>query len=295
VRRICVWPPPRCQVTVVLGLLAAGSYGVADLFSLRLVRRAHLLTALVWILLVGLAISLPLGLATGGLPSTPAAWAAVGRAGLGGALYVAAFACLLMGLRRGSLSVVSPITALEGAFAAVVAVVLGEKIGVIVSAALAMAVLGGLLAALESGAHTASGAAWAMSAAFFSGLSLVVYGSVGTTISPFMTVAASRLAGLLIAVPLFALSRPPWFVPDLRRDAWLSATLETCGFLAAATALMRGPTAVAAVMITQFPIFGVGLGLVVMHERPARHQLIGVFLTVVGVTLLAVGQGHARL
>jgi drug/metabolite transporter (DMT)-like permease len=50
---------------------------------------------------------------------------------------------------------------------------------------------------------------------------------------------------------------------------------------------MRGPVAVASAMITQFPIFGVVLGLVVLRERPARHQVLGVLLAIIAITTLS--------
>lgn len=275
------------MLTLALGLLAAGGYGVGDFFSMRMMRTSSVLTTLVWVLVVGSAVAVPLALVTGGLPHTAPQWAAAGRAGLGGVLYIAAFACLLAALRHGNLSVVSPISALGGALAAIVTISLGERLGTVASVSLAVAAVGGLLAAFEKGTRTASGALWALLGALFSGLGLLLFGSIGTTISPLMTVAASRLVSLAIVVPIVAFVRPPRPGPGLRRDAWLCATLETCGYLAAAAALMRGPVAVASVMITQFPIFGVLLGLFVLRERPARHQLAGVLLTIVAVTALS--------
>jgi uncharacterized membrane protein len=188
-------------LTLALDLLAAGGYGVGDSFSMRLMRRSNVLTTLVWVLVVGSAVAVSLALVIGGLPHA-SQWAAVGRAGLGGLLYIAAFACLLASLRHGNLSLVPPISALGGAFAAIVTISLGERIGIVASVALAPAAVGGLLAALERGTRAASGAMWALLGALFSDLGLLLFGSIGTTISPLMTVAASRLVSLAVIAPV---------------------------------------------------------------------------------------------
>lgn len=168
------------------------------------------------------------------------------------------------------------------------AIALGERVGLATSVAIAVAVSGGLLASIGRGMRTASGAFWAVMAACLSAATLMLYGSIGTTISPLTTVAVSRAVGLAIVVPVVMLVRPPHFAVSLRRDAWLAALLETGGFIAAAAALMRGPVSVASVMITQFPVFGVVLGLIILRERPARHQLMGVLLTLSAVSILAI-------
>jgi len=73
--------------------------------------------------------------------------------------------------------------------------------------------------------------------------------------------------------------------------AVVSGLLEAGGFFLLVAATTRGPVAVAAVLVAQFATFAVVLGMVVNGERPARRQLLGVLVTIVAVSVLAVAQG----
>lgn len=275
------------MITVALGLSAAVVFSLGDLASARVVRRAPVLSVLFWILVVGVVVALPPALAIHGLPSGTAQWRAAGLAALSGALYVVGYGCLLKGLERGSLSIVAPLTALEGAFAALISFALGEHVGPATAAALAAAVAGSVLAASERGRRTAAGAWWALLAAAVFGVTFLLYSRTGA-IAPVSAVAASRLVALAIVLPLLLLSGGGLLPrPGLRRLAPLPGLGEVFGLILSATALTTGSVAVASVMIAQFATFAVILGLVVIGERPAPHQLAGVALTIAAVTALA--------
>lgn len=68
----------------------------------------------------------------------------------------------------------------------------------------------------------------------------------------------------------------------------LAAVLELVATAAAAASLARGPVSVAAVLLAQFATVVAILGLTVLNERPARHQLAGVALAIVGTSALAI-------
>jgi drug/metabolite transporter (DMT)-like permease len=272
-------------VTVALALGSALLYALADLWNVRIARRAHMSTALVWIFAVGLAIALPAALVLDGLPGRDDA-RPLAAALAGGVLYVAALGAFMYGLRRGSLSVVAPLAALEGAVGALIAIVAGERLGGLVAFALVLAVVGGVLAATAPGRRTAAGAGWALVAAHSFGWALFAFGEAGS-LSAVTVVAVSRLASIAVVLPV-ALLRSGLALPDgVRPFALGSGLLDVTGFLALAAAVALGPVSVASVLVAQFATFAVILGLVVLGERPARHQLVGVATTLVAVTILA--------
>ena len=275
------------MITVALGLAAAVVFALGDFAAARVVRRAPVLSVLLWILVVGVVVALPAALVTDGLPSGSSEWRAAGLAAISGVLYVIAFSSLLKGLERGSLSIVAPLTALEGAFAAAISFGLGERLSPATAAALAAAVAGAVLAASERGRRTAAGAPWALLAACVFSVTFLLYARADA-IAPVSAVAVSRLAALAIVLPLLLVLGGELLPrPGLRRLAPLPGLGEAFGLILSATALTSGSVAVASVMIAQFATFAVILGLVLFHERPAAHQLVGVALTIAAVTALA--------
>jgi drug/metabolite transporter (DMT)-like permease len=149
-----------------------------------------------------------------------------------------------------------------------------------------LAVVGGVLAATAPGRRTAAGAGWALVAALSFGWALFAFGEAGS-LSAVTVVAVSRLASIAVVLPV-ALLRSGLALPDgVRPFALGSGLLDVTGFLALAAAVALGPVSVASVLVAQFATFAVILGLVVLGERPARHQLVGVATTLVAVTILA--------
>jgi drug/metabolite transporter (DMT)-like permease len=51
--------------------------------------------------------------------------------------------------------------------------------------------------------------------------------------------------------------------------------------------LSRGPVSIASVLLAQFATVVAILGVTVLHERPAPHQLAGVVLAIVATSVLA--------
>jgi drug/metabolite transporter (DMT)-like permease len=327
-------------LTVLLGLSAAFAYAGHDLLMVRVTRLARPLTGMFWVLLMSLAIMLPLALVLDGLPHGPAQWRAIGWAAVGGVFYVAALLALLRGFAVGALSLVTPLAALEGAFATVFSVLAGESIGGITLLALPLAVVGGLLASvapraglIESGADSAdtalsaadpapalaagalagagpgdpplnglpaivpppggavaqrgriaAGAGWGLLSGALFAVTLLTYGRAGA-VGPVTAAAAGRLVAMPLVVPLVLFAGAARLSRRLRPRTLLAGACEAGGYVASAAALARGPVSVASVMIAQFALFAVILGIVVLRERPARHQLLGIACTVAAVIL----------
>lgn len=316
------------MLTILLGLTSALCYALVDLLMMSVVRRVPVATALVWLVGTGVVISVPLAVAVDGLPSGSSEWRGVWIAALGGITYMAALGALFRGLAVGQLTIVSPLNAMEGAFAALIALLLGEHIGMLAAVGLPLAVIGVVLASLE---HTASvspasdsasavvaattvgsgavaelttsglrsggpnrwaaarGAGWALTAAVAGGTTILLYGWAAG-LPPLSAVAVSRLVSLAIVIA-YALTHEGLRLPrELRPRVVLIGFLDVAAFVALAMATSRGPLSVAAVTTAQFATFAVILGAVVLHERPAGRQRVGIVATLAAVTLLALAE-----
>ena len=72
-----------------------------------------------------------------------------------------------------------------------------------------------------------------------------------------------------------------------RRRVVACGLLDTVAILTFATATSLGPLSVVGIVVAQTGTMAVVLGMVLLRERPARTQLLGIALTLVAVTILA--------
>jgi len=271
-------------LTIVSGLLTSLSYATSDMLSQNVSRATRPLTQMAWVLVTGVAIVLPVGLVLRGLPDD-GEWRGAALAALAGVIYFFALFCLFHGLRAGDLGLISALTSLQGAYVAVVVIVLGEPITPVLAGALALCVAGALLTSFEGRARSARGAPWALAAGLlFSGVMLCyAYGDIHWL----SQAAISRTVSLIVTLPV-ALATGGMSLPArLRPRAVAAGVLELCGILLLTITFSLGPAAVAGVTTTQFGTFAVVLGLVVLHERPKPNQWVGIVATITGVSLLA--------
>ena len=287
------------MVAILGGLGAALSWAVATLASSRSSRMIGPRSVLGWVMTVGLVVSIvPAFLVP---PIDLDAPKLLGLVGIGLCQNIGLLLAYYA-LQVGRVSIVAPITATEGALAAVLSIVLGDAVDLRTAIVLAVIAVGVVMAAVErsrdDGAvdptRTARDLAqpWraillAIAAAAVFSVGLVLSGRLGAAgVPPLWVIVASRTIGvLLIALPLvlrrrFQLTRRA--VPLVL----LAGVLEAVGsgvYVVAASA----DIAVAAVLSSQFAaIVAVG-GFVLFGERLQRVQLAGVILIVIGVTALS--------
>jgi drug/metabolite transporter (DMT)-like permease len=274
-------------LTVFLGLASSLSYAISDMLSQRASRAADVLRIVFWVLVVGVVLVVPVALIAHGLPHGHEQWHAAGLAAIAGVGYVGAYFALLVGLRRGDLSLVAALSATQGAFVALWAMLTGEHLTALVGAGLALAIVGGTLSAVEGRAKTTAGAGWALLSAALFAVVVVLYDHAGAL--PSLSVAAvSRTTSFLAIVPVVLLigggvsiARP------LRLTVAGAGALEILGLVFVTASVAVGPLAIAGVMISQFATFAVLLGIVFLRERPRPHQLFGVACTIAAVSVLA--------
>jgi drug/metabolite transporter (DMT)-like permease len=342
------------MLTIVLSLAAALGWAFHDFIIQPATRRAGPFTAMFWAMLTSTAILLTAALAIDGIPTSSADWTAVGIAGVGGILYVGGVACLLRALSVGDLSLVTPLAALMGGVGSVMAIILGEQIGVWAVVAIALAVAGAAVTsiarppvvalagergeAIEVGqtrisakptnassiddkadcpvdagypamldcralpgprrvrrswrtAHVsapraAAGSGFALVAALLFGMAFVVYG-YADDVSAVTAAAWGRLAGMMVFVPI-ALARVKLTMPArVYVRTTTAGGLDSLAYVAMTAALALGPVSVASVLSSQFAVFAVVLGMVVLHERPSPVQCCGLVLTLSAIVLFA--------
>ena len=236
------------------------------------------------ILGASLLLTVPLGLVLDGSP--PGDGRALAAAALAGLLEMTGFLCYLKAVQRGSVAVVAPLIGLEGGVAAVIAVVGGEAVSATLAFGIVTAAVGASLACASPGERTSAGAGWAILAGLQFGVMLTLFGATGE-LGAFTAVSVARLTALIVLVPvLLSRRRPPTPRPVLRTIT-VCGLVDALGFGAFAAAATRGPVSVASVSAAQFSTVSVIVAIVVLRERPAKVQLVGIALTLVGTTVLA--------
>lgn len=272
------------MLTILSGLMTSLSYATSDMFSQRVTRETRPLTQMLWVLATGVAIIVPVALVLRGLPGE-GEWQGAGLAALAGALYFFALFCLLRGLQVGDLGLVSALTSLQGAYVAVVVVLLGVPVTPIIALALALSAFGAILTSFEGRARSARGAPWALVAgALFAGIMLCYNYSEIDWLSQ---TAISRTVSFVITLPVALLTGSVAVPKAFRVRAVGAGVLELGGLLLLTITFALGPPTVAGVTTTQFGTFAVILGFLVLHERPRPNQWAGIVCTITGVSLLA--------
>lgn len=249
-------------------------------------------SVLAWVMLTGLVITLPLVALSGipdGLDWGSAGWLlATGGSNVVGLLFVYA------ALRTGKVGVVAPISSTEGSMAALIAVVLGERIAPQAGALLLVIAAGITLSAVtqdtgHEGTHAPNrrAAVLALSAALCFGLSLYAGGRAGQELPIAWVLLPARLAGVLgVALPLLLTRRLQLTRPAVPL-VLASGVFEVLGLTAYILGARHG-IAVTAVVSSQFAAIAALAALVLFRERLVTIQYTGLAVIAVGVASLAV-------
>ena len=282
------------MIGVAGGLLAALLWGTSTTASTHASRRIGAEISLAWVYVVGLLVALPVAVSTG-LPHADGrglAWTAVSASAGISSLYL-----LYAALRRGPVVLVAPISASQGAAAAVLAVLLGERLHILAGVGLGVLVLG-LFAVMRRPGGPAGRPAHPTAAIVLASLSaalaaLALYGSARAADSlgtPWL-LAVFRIAGVAaLMTPLVVSGR-------LRRPGPVTRLVVFCGLAdtAALASYIVGAThgssvAVPAILASQYAAVAVLIGVLTMGERLTRGQLAGVVAILGGVALVTAAQ-----
>jgi drug/metabolite transporter (DMT)-like permease len=317
--------PDTPQTTPVIaifgGLGAAVLWATATLASSRSSRMIGSRVVLAWVMIIGTAVGLPIGLVSG-IPVSVSPGAA-GLLLLAGACYAGGLYAAYSALTVGKVGIVAPIVASEGAVAALIAVALGDELAISAAVLLAMIVAGVVLSSIEP-AHpdvlagdfeiaadalegpapadgdrtVASGALHpadadtrravilAILAAAIFGVGLVSTGKAAMEVPPIWVAIAVRLVGLLVVALPLVLQRRLTLTRAILPLVLIAGTGEIIGStLSAWGSAVNIP--ITAVLGSQFAAIAAVLAFLLFGERLSRTQVLGVILIVAGVSALA--------
>jgi drug/metabolite transporter (DMT)-like permease len=274
-------------VAVVLGVLSAVSYGVADFSGGLASRSAHVLRVLAFSAPASLLVELAV------LPALPGHWsaAAVGWGAGAGMCSAAAFLLLYQSLAIGPMSVLSPITAVvSAALPVLVGAVQGERL---TSMNWSGVVLAGAAIILVSTTGGSEGPrASAVSVALAGGAGAAIAGQLilldqtphDSGVVPLLTGRAVTGTAALLAFGL-AQAQLGTARPNARL-AVLAGALDAVANLAFLLAVRHGDLITVAVITALYPAATVLLARTILQERLAPNQIFGLAAAVTGIVLL---------
>ncbi|MDQ3066142.1 MAG: DMT family transporter [Actinomycetota bacterium] len=277
------------MLAIALALGASLSWGLGDFLGGLKSRTLHVLTVLVLSQVVGLAAALVWVIASG--DGTPG-WAATAFAAAAGASGCLGIATLYRGMAIGAMGIVAPISATAAVIPFAVGIGSGERPGVLQIAGILLALGGVGLASrepTERGGRRADGIGLALLAALGFGLYFVFADLAADESVPF-AVATARGVSLLLA--LVALLVVGVTLRTGRANLPALAAVGLCDVSANvlfSLATTRGFLSVVSVLSALYPVVTVALAALVLHERVARTQRLGVGAALVGAALITAG------
>lgn len=287
---------------MIFGLGAALGWGLADLWAAMSGRRigsgatvlvAQVSSALVLSLIV-LAVQPDLG----------RLGAVVGWLVPNALLAAAAYATLYRGLELGPIAVVSPVLASYAVIPVLLAVVLlGESLGPWQAAGVAVTISGAVLTstdlrALRAGTATrAAGLTWAIASTLLFGFATYVMGwaSQRAGFLPSLWFGRVSTAAVFVAAAAVIRARGDAEHERVRRRRSVLGLAAAVGLvdLLGGLSYVRGAEVGLVSIVTAasatYPLLPVLGGVVLLKERPAPNQYVGVAMVIGGLALLGIG------
>ena len=281
------------MIGILIAMAAAlvwGVGGVAGGLGARVVGPERLIA---WALLLGMVLAVPLCILT--WPPGPIDLATIGWIAVVTTCMLVGLVFVYLGMRHGSISVVAPISALYGGVAAVIAIALGEPVSLLIVVSLALAVVGGVMAA--SGETAEPGAKYSNQrlAAGFAAITAVLWGvqlwagaKIEADLGPSWLVFLSRSLALLVLVVMLVPRRRFMIPRSVMPYALVAGCGEVSGFTLYLIASDYG-VAEASVITGQYGTVAALIGLIVLKERLRGIQYAGLVIIVVAVIGLSLG------
>ena len=280
------------MLAILLALSSSAGWGTADFLGGLSAKRVPILVVAAVSQLVGLGVTLLFVLvAMRGPDDAAALW--IGA--LGGVCGAVGLSALYQGLAVGRMGLVAPIAALSGLVPVTVGLVVqGDRPQAVQIVGMVLAIGGVVLAAraldpdLDRRARS-TGVGLAVIAAIALG-SMVVALDAGGDHDPVWTIVAVRLSSCALLWAVVASRRPSFAaVPANARPIVWAGVLDNLANLLFVLATTRGLLSLVSVLGSLYPVVTVVLARVVLSERLARWQLVGVAGALTGVALISLG------
>ncbi len=276
------------MIAIVLALICAFSYGVADFWGGLATRRGSIWKVLPVIVAAGI-LTLSLAVPFLGATFSQGAILAGVAAGLSGTV---GYIFLMYGLALGPMSVVAPISAVMGSIIPfAVGLLRGETLSTIGFIGAGLALVSIVLVSRSTADATHPVTAKAVIVAIIAGLGIAGY-FLGISGGPDDSGLAPVIVGRLVTGGIFVvIAIAKWkTIRDGAIDyklALASGSLDVVGGASFMLATRAGDLVLVAVLAALYPAFTVLLARFILHERMERHQLIGLLGAGAAVVLLA--------
>ena len=250
-------------------------------------------------MLVGLAIALPIA-ALAGWPDDLGADTVV-RLVISGAGNVIGLALVYTGVRFGRVGVITSVASTQGAIAALLAIIDGERPEPVTLAGFAFVGVGVAMVVYQAAeaAEAADPRAARLSillgsaAAVIFGISLFATGQASQDVPSAWIALPARIVGVGVLLVVLAAGMRPLGRPAAARLAAAAGVFEVIGFVSFAVGAKEG-IAITSVVASQFAALVVVGAFLVFRERLSRRQVAGVGVLAVGVALVALGGRSAQ-
>ena len=272
-----------------LALGASVAWGLGDFFGGLTSRSLHVLTVLVLQQVFGIALAAGWVLASGdAFPGSSATLLAV-AAGFAGCLGIGS---LYRGMAIGAMGIVAPVSAVSAVIPFVVGVASGERPSPLQIAGILLALVGVAVASREPAARgggSAAGVGLALLAAFGFGLYFVFADRAADESVPW-AVATARGSSLLLALVAALVVRA-----SLRPGVSVLPVLALIGIcdvganMLFSLATTHGYLSIVSVLAALYPVVTVALAAIVLHERVAPTQRLGVAGALAGAAMITAG------
>jgi drug/metabolite transporter (DMT)-like permease len=273
---------------LALALGASLAWGVADFVGPWQARTLGALRVMLWAQLAGMT-AIAIVVAARGQPPHGAAVLLAVPAALSGTLGLYAY---YRGMAIGAMAVVAPIAGASAIVPVLFGILTGDRPAPVQYAGMACALLGVVLASQEQQAggrrKLAAGVGLALLAAVGFGFYFPPMHAAGAA-DPLWASLVFRITSSAVVLAAVAVRRPALGLTGWKVAVVIGVGLgDTLGnFLFAASAGRGGLVSLTSVLASLYPIVTVLLAAVVLHERIARLQAVGVALTLTGVVLIA--------
>ncbi len=275
------------MAAIALALASSLTWGVADFSGGLLSRRLPLAGVTIVSQAAGFGLLLAV-LAVHGRVDARSLWlGAIGGVGGGAGL-----ACFYAALARGTMSIVSPITACSAIVPLGLALGTGERPSAVALGGSAVALGGAVLASVEERAAGDAGRrdaiALAVGAALAIGCFVFFLGKGAHHGSALSALVGARIGSLTLLVLWAAVTGATVRVAPRATVAIAFVGLADVSANALfALASQRGLLAVVSVLGSLFPIVTVLLAHLLLHERITRVQRVGVVVALIGVAVVS--------
>jgi drug/metabolite transporter (DMT)-like permease len=271
---------------LLLALGASLAWGVGDFVGPWQGQTYGVLRVMMWGQLGGVTM---LAIVTAIRADAPHTWAVLWAipAALSGTLGLFAF---YRGMATGTMSVVAPIAGASAIVPVAFGIATGDRPRAIQLAGIGAAIVGVALASREQqkgGRRVAAGVGLALLAAVGFGFYFPPMHAAGSA-DPWWSAFVFRVTSASVVLAAVSLRRPA-----LRLQGWALTVIlgvgcaDTLGNLLYATASGHGIVSLTSVLASLYPIVTVVLAAIVVKERIAGTQRLGVALTLVGVGLIS--------